>query len=391
VTIRLTIPSIGEEEIAAVREVLESGFLVQGPKVAELEQAVAKYVGVKHAVAVSSGTAALHLSLLALGVGPGDIVVTTAYSWPATANVVEVCGARPVFVDICLDTYNIDPEQLETILQRLMGEKDTARRVKAVLPVHAFGNMADMPIILDLAGRYDLPVVEDAACALGSKLHGKSAGRWGVMGCFSFHPRKAITTGEGGMVTTDNTELAHRIKLYRNHGLDTEAPSPNFVLAGLNYRMTDFQGALGIVQLSKLDRIVAARCHLAGEFNQQLSALPVTFQKGTIEAEPNFQSYVVSLSPHMAGRRNDIVSRLRSSGVEATIGTWNVPLTAYYRGKYGFTHGDFPSTDRVFDTAVTLPLHEFLDSQSRQTIVTALESAISAAELQDGTNVGSLS
>ncbi|MHC4402524.1 MAG: DegT/DnrJ/EryC1/StrS family aminotransferase, partial [Planctomycetota bacterium] len=179
--IRLTIPSLDESDYRAVREVLESGFLVQGPKVATFERAVAGHVGVEHAVAVSSGTAALHLALLALGVGPDDLVVTTAYSWPATANVVVLCGAEPVFVDIRSDTYNIDPDALQSTLERLMAKTETARRVKAILPVHTFGQLADMPAILELAGRYDLPVVEDAACALGASLHDRQAGTWGRM------------------------------------------------------------------------------------------------------------------------------------------------------------------------------------------------------------------
>src|SRR5207247_11463067 len=188
IVIRLAVPSLDEDDFLAVRQVLATGFLVQGPHVAALEAEFADYLGVTHAIAVSNCTAALHLSLLALGVGPGHRVAVTAYSWPATANVIILCGAEPVFVDIDLDTYNMAPAALEQVLEQ--------QSVKAIMPVHTFGNMADMPRILEIAEKHRLPVIEDAACALGSEMHGRKAGSWGVLGCFSFHPRKAITTGE---------------------------------------------------------------------------------------------------------------------------------------------------------------------------------------------------
>jgi dTDP-4-amino-4,6-dideoxygalactose transaminase len=255
--IRLTIPSIDEDDLHAVREVLASGYLVQGKKVAAFEQIVADYVGTKYAVVVSNCTAALHLSLLALDVRPGDLVLVTAYSWLSTANVIELCGAHPVFVDISPDSFNMNPDCLKKALERLMTATDSGRRVKAILPVHTFGQMADMPAILKLAELYNIPVIEDAACALGATLHGRQAGTWGMMGCFSFHPRKAITTGEGGILTTNDSALASRLRALRNHGQDPDASSPDFIMPGFNYRMTEFQAALGITQMAKLDRIIA--------------------------------------------------------------------------------------------------------------------------------------
>jgi perosamine synthetase len=385
--IRLTIPSIGPEELDAVREVLESGFLVQGPKVAEFEGAVANYVGVKHAVAVSSGTAALHMSLLALGVGPGDLVITTAYSWPATANVIEVCGAKPIFVDICPNTFNIDPETLKCTLHELMANANTAQRVKAILPVHAFGYMADMPAILDVASRYELPVVEDAACALGSKLHGKSAGAWGVMGCFSFHPRKAITTGEGGMVTTNDDVLVRRIRMLRNHGLDPDASRPDFMIAGLNYRMTDLQGAIGVAQMRKLDRIIATRTHLASAYDRLLAGLPVRRQDNKTRSVLNHQSYVVLLDPDLADIRDSLLERLRSAGVEATIGTWNIPLTTFYRARYGCGHATYAQAEQVFQAALSLPLHERLSRADQLKVVAVFTQELSDASERATVNV----
>jgi perosamine synthetase len=243
--IRLTIPSIEEEDLQAVEDVLKTGFLVQGENVAGFEKSLAEYLKADHAIAVSNGTAALHLSLLSLDVGPGDIVLVTAYSFTATANVIELCGAEPVFVDIQPDTFNMDPDCLRAELNRLMALKETRKRVKAILPVHAFGLMADMGRILAEAGKYGLPVIEDAACALGACLEDKPAGTWGTLGCFSFHPRKAITTGEGGVINTNDPILAKKLRALRNHGLDPDSPTPDFILPGLNYRMTEFQAALG--------------------------------------------------------------------------------------------------------------------------------------------------
>ena len=290
--IRLVVPSIEEDDLQAVREALASRRLVQGERVAEFERTVANYVGCKHAVAVTNCTAALHLSLLALGVGPGDIVIVTAYSWIATANVIELCGARPIFVDIDRDTFNLDPNCLEDALVKLMKANETGRQVKAILPVHAFGLMADMPQISELAQRFDLPIVEDAACALGASCKGKKAGSWGIMGCFSFHPRKAITTGEGGMITTDDSRLADRLRALRNHGQDPGAPSPDFIMPGFNCRMTEFQAALGLNQMAKLDRILTARRQLASSYNSllvgtsiQAPALPQTILRKTARQE----------------------------------------------------------------------------------------------------------
>src|SRR5215207_7433580 len=250
--IRLMVPSIEEDDIQAVSEVLRSGYLVQGPRVKAFEEQLASYVGTRHAVAVSNCTAALHLSLLALGIGSGDRVAVTAFSWPATANVIALCGAEPSFVDIDPETYNLDPLKLEHVLEGTNG-------IKAVLVVHAFGGMTDMFRIADIAARYDVPVIEDAACALGADLQGQQAGTWGLMGCFSFHPRKAVTTGEGGMVSSNDDRLSRRLRVLRNHGQDPDSSTPDFVAPGYNLRLTEFQAALGITQLSKLERIVERR------------------------------------------------------------------------------------------------------------------------------------
>jgi len=378
--IRLAIPSIEQDDLDAVREVLASGFLVQGPRVAAFEKVVADYVGAQYAVAVSNCTAALHLALLALDVRPGDIVIVTTYSWVATANVIELCGAQPVFVDIQPDTFNMDSERLAETLQRLMANAETARRVKAVLPVHTFGQMADMPAIMEIADRYGLPVIEDAACALGAKWDGRQAGTWGAMGCFSFHPRKAITTGEGGIIITNDPNLARTVRALRNHGQDPDAPAPDFIRPGFNYRMTEFQAALGLTQMTKLDRIIVARRQLAARYDQLLTNSPLQTPAVSPESWPVYQSYVVLLPESLASRRAELIRQLKEQRIETTIGTWHMPLTTYFRTRYGYLPGDFPAADQVFNRSLTLPLHEVLSPTEQEAVVNRLVEWIGKAE-----------
>lgn len=362
--IRLTIPSIEEDDLLAVREAVASGQLVQGVRVANFEAAIARYLGCRHAIAVSNCTAALHLSLLAVGVQAGDTVAVSAYSWPATANVVELCGARPVFVDIQPDTFNMDPAQLDHVLAR--------HRVKAVLPVHAFGQMADMPAILEVAGRHGVPVIEDAACALGAKLQNHPAGTWGLTGCFSFHPRKAITTGEGGVIATNDDRVTRQCRILRNHGLDPDSSTPDFVAPGFNLRMTEFQAALGLSQLGKLDRIITARRTAADRYTKLLAGTSVTPPVARPTSDHIYQSYVVLLPRDLVPRRAELIATWRAQGIETTIGTYHIPLTTYYRQRYGFKPGMFPVADDVSSRALTLPLYERITIAEQEQVVAAL-------------------
>lgn len=370
--IRLASPSITNEELRAVSEALASGFLVQGARVQSFEGSVASLVGTQHAVAVSNCTAALHLSLLALDIKPADIVVVTAYSWPATANVIELCGARPFFVDIRPDTFNLDPDKLAAALERLMSNAETRRRVKAVLPVHTFGQLADMPAIVEIANRHGVPVIEDAACALAATLHGKQAGSWGIMGCFSFHPRKAITTGEGGMITTDRRDLADCLRALRNHGQDANAASPDFIMPGFNYRMTEFQAALGSVQLSRLEKLLETRRRLAARYDELFANTPVTTPAVIPGCNPVYQSYVLLLPEKETGSRDSLIKGLKEEGIETAIGTWNMPLTRYFRTRYDFKEGDFPVAERVFSRSLALPLHDRVTEEEQQKVARTL-------------------
>jgi dTDP-4-amino-4,6-dideoxygalactose transaminase len=375
--IRLTIPSIEDDDLKAVAEALVSGYLVQGPRVEAFENAISSYVGAKHAIAVSNGTAALHLALLGLGVEPGDIVVVTAYSFMATANVIELCGARPVFVDIRPDTYNIDPAQLEQALLGLMANGQTRAKVKAIMPVHTFGQLADMPSILELAEQHGLPVVEDAACALGAKLTGRQAGTWGTAGCFSLHPRKAITTGEGGLIITDDGDLMHRLRALRNHGQEPGSDEIRFTLPGLNYRMTEFQAALGVTQMAKLERIIGARRRLSAKYDELLSETsietPGVLPRGNYAV---YQSYVALLPEAAAQERAAIIQHMTDREIQTTIGTYHMPMAEFYRKKYGFQPGDFPIADQIFARSITLPLHEYLTEADQVRVVEELRKAL---------------
>ncbi len=363
--IRLGSPSVGAEEAEAISQVLQTGFLVQGEQVRAFEGQIAAAARTSDAVVVSSGTAALHLALLALGVRPGDLVAVPTYSWPATANAVGLCGAQPLFVDIDQRTFNMDPERLADVMRPL-------GRVKAILPVHAFGGMADMPAILDLATRHDAYVIEDAACALGAWLQGRPAGAWGMLGCFSFHPRKVITTGEGGAVTTSRPELARRLRTLRNHGLDPLSSTPEFVTPGFNYRLTEFQAAMGLVQMKRLSELVGHRRRAAEEYDRLLEGTGI---RKPLALEPSahiYQAYVVMLPLAAADRQPQIISRLRSRSIEVGIGTHHIPLTRFWAQQGGHAKGDFPVTDDVAGRVIALPMHSKITVDEQGRVVAAL-------------------
>lgn len=370
--IRLTVPSIEDDDIKAVTEVLATGYLVQGLQVREFEEKFAAYNGTRYAVAVSNCTSALHLALLALNIGPGDIVIVTAYSWIATANVIELCGAQPIFVDIDPNTFNMNADALHGVLNRLMSISATAKRVKAILPVHTFGLMADLTAILEIANEYHLPVIEDAACALGADIEEKKAGAWGLMGCFSFHPRKAITTGEGGMITTDNPSIDQRLRSLRNHGMDMEGSVSDFIEPGFNYRMTEFQAAFGGTQMNKLERIIGARRSAAEQYDILLKNTAIKSPFVPEHHRHVYQSYVTLLPKHLAKMRSELIELLKEKGIETTIGTRHMPLTKYYSTRYGYNPGDFPVTDDVYSQSLTLPLYEKITLEEQAEVIDSL-------------------
>ena len=351
-SVRLAWPDVGAEEAAAVAEVLESGQLTMGPKVAELEAELARACAVGLAVAVSSGTAALHLAVLALRVGPGDEVLVPAYTFPATANVVALAGARPVLVDVDPVTMNLDPEHVR--------ERVTPR-TRAVLPVHLFGRPVEWES-LEEAVPSGVTLVEDAAGALGARRRGRPCGGLGAIGCLSFHPRKIVTTGEGGAVTTNDAELAGAVRAMRHHGWrppeNRELPRP-----GLNYRLSDLQCAVGIPQLRRLPELLAARARVAALYGERLQGVveTPTVEEGDTHG---WQAYVVQLD-----RRDEALAGLRAEGIEAQIGTYALHRLSPYRDQ-----GPFPGAERAFDRALALPLHSRLTDADVDRVAAVLAS-----------------
>jgi len=329
--IRLARPDVGEAELRAVSEVVASGQLTMGPKVAEFEDAVARAVGTAHAAAVSSGTAALHLALLALEIGPGDEVIVPAYTFPATANVVELCGARAVLVDVDPDTFGVDPAAVAAAV---------GSRTRAVVAVHLFGRPVEWEA-LQTAVPQEVVLVEDAAGALGARYRGTRCGALGVVGCLSFHPRKIVTTGEGGAVTTDDAGVDAAVRRLRHHGWVTagDMPSPGF-----NYRLPDLLCAIGIPQLARLEELLAARERVAGWYSERLEHLVLTPRAAEGDRH-GWQAYVVQLD-----RRDDALTVLREAGVEAQIGTWALHRLGAYADQ-----GPFPGADGAFERALALP------------------------------------
>jgi perosamine synthetase len=329
--IRLARPDVGEEELAALAKVVESGQLTMGPKVAEFEGAVARACGTAYAAAVSSGTAALHLAVLALEIGPGDEVIVPAYTFPATANAVELCGARAVLVDVDPDTFLLEPGAVAAAL---------TVRTRAVLAVHLFGRPVPWEA-LQTAVPQDVVLVEDAAGALGARYRGTPCGALGVAGCLSFHPRKIVTTGEGGAVTTDEASLDATVRRLRHHGWEAlgDMPAPGF-----NYRIPDLLCAIGIPQLARLEELLTARERVAGWYTERLEGLVLT--PGADEGDRHgWQAYVVQLD-----RRDEALEGLRAAGIEAQIGTWALHHLAPYREQ-----GSFPGADSAFERALALP------------------------------------
>lgn len=346
--IRLSRPYLGDKKslMNLLEDVIESGFLVQGKYVGQFEQLVADYLGIKHAVAVSSCTAALHLSLIALGIGPGDEVIVPAYTFPATANVVELVGAKPVLVDVDLKTYNLLVDQIE---------KSITTNTKAIIPVHLFGNPADLDPIMEIAKRHNLWVIEDAAGALGSTYKGRKCGTIGHLGCFSFHPRKIITTGEGGMVVTNDDELAGRIRSLRNHGMQMIGSQIDFITAGFNYRMNELEAVLGIIQMREIQGIISQRHRLAGHYKDFLRGISsIAFQKVLPNCTTVWQAFVVRFRDRSSGSIREL---LRDADIEANIGTYALHLLHLYSCKYGYKPSDYPNAAKLYSRSLALPFY----------------------------------
>jgi perosamine synthetase len=343
--IRLARPDVGAEELAEVAAVIETGQLTMGPKVEEFEAELARAAGTTHAMAVSSGTAALHLAVLALGIGEGDEVLVPAYTFPATANVVALAGAKPVLVDVDPETMNMDPEHAAAAV---------TPRTRAVLGVHLFGRP------LRLEELPDLPLLEDAAGALGARRRGRPCGSLGALACFSFHPRKIVTTGEGGAVTTDDDALADSIRQGRHHGWSPPGYA-DMPIAGLNYRLSDILCAIGIPQMRRLEELLAARERVAAGYEERLAGLVDTPSADEGDRH-GWQAYVVGID-----RRDEALAGLRAAGIQCQIGTYALHRLGAYRDQ-----GDFPGADEAFERAIALPFHTRLTEAEQDRVVEVL-------------------
>lgn len=356
--IRLIKPNVGQSEIKAVQTVLQSGMLVAGPNVEKFERLLAEYLDIPFAVLVSSGTAALHLSLMAIDIGPGDEVLVSSFTFPATANALEMVGATPVFVDCRAGNVNLNLD---------LAEKKISPKTKAIMPVHAFGLPADMDQLTYIARKNNLVVIEDAACALGSKFKGRWCGTLGAAGIFSFHPRKLLTTGEGGAVVTSDAGIAKRIEGLRNHGLVDGI----YQTVGFNYRMTDFQAVMGLTQLRDYNHTIVKRRSLAERYWRKLQSIewlqPILPDDCV---EWNVQSLLVCLDEET--NRDGLITHLTNQGIETTIGTYCVPLIPYYKDKYGCVEADYPEASKYYRQLLSLPLYGDLSDSDMDKVVSAL-------------------
>jgi dTDP-4-amino-4,6-dideoxygalactose transaminase len=367
--LRLSLPHLDEAAIAAAAQVLRSGHLVHGEQGQAFENELQAWLGCRHVVLVSSGTAALHLALLATGVGAGDAVLVPDFTFPATANAVLLVGARPVLVDVDPHTYCVTPTALAAAVERWRGRE----RLRAMMPVHEFGHPVDMAGVRALAQRHDLAVVEDAACAIGATIDGRKAGTWGAIGCISMHPRKTLTTGEGGLLATDDDAFAQRLRRLRNHGIERVAGSVQFVEPGFNYRLTDLQSALGRAQLPHLQGWIDARRSLAGRYARALRPL---IERGRLvppadHAGHSWQTYMVVLADGID--RAAVIARLAEAGVEANLGAQCLSLQPTFAGC-----ASAPSShaSRLYRQGLALPFCELYGDAEVELVATALARAI---------------
>ena len=351
-TLRLAFPELGAEELAEIAAVLDDGMLTMGPRVVEFEGLVAGAAGTAHAVAVSSGTAALHVAVLALGIGPRDEVLVPAYTFPATANVVALAGAHPVLVDVDPVTMNIDPEDCA---------RRASPRTKAVLAVHLFGRPARIEALPDV------PVLEDAAGALGAARGGRPCGSLGVVSCFSFHPRKIVTTGEGGAVATDDARLAERARSLRHHGWSPSNRYDDMPAPAFNYRLSDILCAVGIPQMRRLGELLAARERIAEGYRERLAHLELVLPEADAGDRHGLQAYVVQ-----ADRRDAVMDGLRAQGIQCQIGTYALHRLGAYRDQ-----GSFPGADAAFERALALPLHGRLTDADLDRVAEVLDKIVS--------------
>ncbi len=368
--IPVMIPMLGEEEALAAADTVRSGWVAQGPRVAEFERAFASIVGAGHGIAVSSCTTGLHLALVAAGIGPGDEVIVPSLSFIATANAARYVGATPVFADVELTTGNLTVDSVDAV---------RTERTRAVIAVHQGGVPFDVRALRAAAANWDCLLVEDAACAAGSTVYGEPVGIGAAIAAWSFHPRKVITTGEGGMVTVDDAEQAARLRRLREHGMNVSAADRHasaqpvleaYLETGYNFRMTDIQAAIGLVQLTRLAGLVAQRRELAARYHELLADLDgVTPVRDPAYGQANFQSFWVLLDERFGASRDEVLSELAAAGVSARRGIMAAHLEPAYAEAAGL---DLPVTRQLTRHSLILPLHHALTAEDQDHVVNVL-------------------
>ncbi len=380
-----------DEDVNSVLGPLNSGWLVQGPRVKEFEDQWSEFTGVHHSIAVTSCTSALYLSLVSLGFKEGDEAIVPAFTWISTANVVEHLGGKVVFADIDLKTFNIKPEVIEKLI---------TKKTKVIIPVHLFGLAAHMNEIIKIAEKYNLYIVEDAACGFGSKIKNQHVGNFGQTGCFSFHPRKAITTGEGGMITTNNDQLAQKLRSLRDHGASISdlqrhhGPQPYLLAdhneAGYNLRMTDIQGALGASQMKRAESIVSERQRLADNYNSSFQSL--TWLQRPTQLNNyihSYQSYpcifdvekvIRSIKEKdqeglevIQQRRNNWMNKLLHQGISTRPATHAVHMLSYYQKKYKLNPEDYPYSQAANNCSISLPLFNGMTKEEQEQVIFSVQ------------------
>jgi len=380
--IPLSSPDITEKEIESVVNVLRTPRLSLGPKLLEFEQKFAEYIGSKHAVAVNSGTSGLHLAIKSLGIGEKDAVITTPFSFIASANCLLYENALPIFVDIEPGTFNIDPERIEEFLEKKcrkekktnkIVDRETGRYVRAILPVHVFGYPCEMDRIMELAGEYNLHVIEDACEATGAEFKGKKVGAFGDMGVFAFYPNKQITTGEGGMIVTNDDKIARLFRSFRNQGRDSDKGWLEHSRLGYNYRISEINCALGIAQLERIDEILKKRERVAFRYNELLRDY-VKVPETSDGAKRSWFVYVVCLPDKYSKKfRDRILAKLLKKGIGSNKYFSPIHLQPFYRKMFGYAKGDFEVTEYISERTIALPFHNNLNGKIITHVATCLK------------------
>lgn len=364
-------PKFDEHEIELLRQCLESGWVTQGPFTAEFERRIAAVHRVEHALATTSCTAALHLAAMALGLGPGDEVIVPAFTWITSASCARYVGADVVFADVDPKTFNLDPAAFEAAI---------TPRTRAVVAVHLFGLPADMSAISAIAARHNIRIIEDAACAIGTTYQGRPVGGLGDVGCFSFHPRKVISTGEGGMVTTNDVEISQRVQTLRNHGASPSVGEARpwamneFHVLGHNLRLSDIQAAVGVAQTDKLADLLAERRAAAYHYNELLADVDeFVLPEADNESGHSYQSYVLRLRSGDRERRNALMMALKEKDIQTRPGTHAVHRLAYYAERYGLSPADFPQAALCEDSTITLPIFPGMLGEDRELVANVIK------------------